>query len=352
MESITLKISGSRYKNAFERSKDAILFSNKEGKFLDFNKAAASLLGYSKAELLNLNFTEILYDISDRDQLQKLLSSKKEVKDFITDINTKQGDKVSVCLNITNESGEAKEEDIFLWIVRDVSSHKKEETELRNAEKLAVTSRVARTIAHEVRNPLTNVNLSVEQLKNEITGKDETLDMYFDIITRNCERINNLITELLNATKPAPLVASQHSLNEIAEQAVSLLNEKITSKEIKIEREYHKSALDVNVDAVKIKEAIYNVLLNAIEAVEPKTGIIKIKTSVKHDKYTVIISDNGTGLSKESLDKVFEPFYSTRHNAKGLGLTSAQNILLTHKGNINVESEEGKGTTVTLSFTK
>lgn len=219
-------------------------------------------------------------------------------------------------------------------------------------EKLNVISHIARTIAHEVRNPLTNINLSLEQLKNDILEKNETLDMYFDIISRNCERINTLISELLNATKPALLEPVRTSLNEITEQAISMAEDKLKGKEINLEKDFSRESTEVNIDSNKVKLAIFNILLNAIDAVENKKGNIQIKTLTQKDNCVLTITDNGSGINKENLKKIFDPFYSGRSHGTGLGLTASQNIILNHKGKIEVESEEGSGTKFTITFNK
>jgi signal transduction histidine kinase len=228
----------------------------------------------------------------------------------------------------------------------------KREAEQRNGDKLLAISHISRTIAHEVRNPLTNVNLSIEQLKNEINSKDESLEMYFDIIGRNCERINSLITELLNATKPPQIETSQSSLNEIADQAISMAEDKIKAKEIIIKKEFTEEKNNLSVDVNKVKQAIFNILVNSIEALEPKKGIITIKTFTKKNKCILQVSDNGPGVTKENKNRIFDPFYNGRSKSIGLGLTSAQNIILNHNGKIEVEDEDAPGLTFTVTFNK
>jgi signal transduction histidine kinase len=231
-----------------------------------------------------------------------------------------------------------------------VTKRRKAEQQLINSEKLSITGRIAHIIAHEVRNPLTNVTLSLEQLKHEFQSTEDAA-IYFDIIKRNCERINQLITELLNSAKPAHNQFSRYSVNKLVDESLDLGKDRIKLKGIKIDKQYEEVG-DIYADAGSVKTAILNIILNAVEAMEHTKGELKIKTSTDDDRVVLTISDNGQGMSSEILEKLFEPFYSSKPNGMGLGLTSAQNIIYNHKGTIDIESEIGKGTTFIIGFDK
>lgn len=221
--------------------------------------------------------------------------------------------------------------------------------ELRSIEKFAVTGRISRTIAHEVRNPLTNINLATEHLRSEIQPADET-DILFDMITRNSNRINELINDLLNSTKAAQLNFTKVNINDILDQSLGFVQDRIDLKEIKVIKNYAPGILRVLADVEKINIAFLNIILNAVEAIESQKGILTITTENKSDRCAVTISDNGKGMDKESLSKLFEPYFTTKEKGTGLGLTSTQNIILSHNANIYAESEEGKGSSFIISF--
>jgi signal transduction histidine kinase len=224
------------------------------------------------------------------------------------------------------------------------------EKSLRTAEKFAVTGRVAQVIAHEIRNPLTNVKLAVQQLEDETLDCPDSTKGLFLLIDRNCDRINQLITNLLDSTKFSELKYEDVSINQVLDEAIELARDRIELKKIKIERFYSDDICDVNVDREKIKIALLNIIINAIEAVKEDDGVINISTESKNDKCVVTISDNGPGMDDEQLNKIFEPFYSKKQKGTGLGLTTTQNIVLNHKASIKVESKLGKGTHFILTF--
>lgn len=220
--------------------------------------------------------------------------------------------------------------------------------ELRSLEKYSATGRIARVIAHEVRNPLTNINLATEQLTAEIENTNNT-EMLITMITRNSERINQLVSDLLNSTRKSELSYSSVSLNELLDQSVSLATDRIQLKKIEVVKKYEKEICDISVDVEKLKIVFLNIIVNAVEAMDDK-GTLELSTFKKKTKCFVQISDNGKGMSKHEVDRLFEPYFTTKINGNGLGLANSQNIILSHRGSISATSEEGKGTTFTISF--
>lgn len=220
--------------------------------------------------------------------------------------------------------------------------------ELRNLEKYALTGRVARVIAHEVRNPLTNINLATEQLRSEI-GDEGDAEMLFAMIKRNSERINQLVSDLLAATRVTELKFSMVSVNELLDESLALAKDRIKLNGVQVVKNYDPEICPISVDAEKIKIAFLNIIVNGIEAMG-ESGILEISTSKKGDKCIVKFRDNGIGMSKSDMDRVFEPYFTTKEKGNGLGLANTQNIILGHKGSISAESEPGKGTVFTISF--
>lgn len=224
--------------------------------------------------------------------------------------------------------------------------------ELRSLEKYTVTGRIARVIAHEVRNPLTNINLATEQLRSEIVhSSDDTHneDLLFEMINRNSERINQLVSDLLNTTRINELKFGQISINDLLDASLEMAKDRIELSKIRVIKNYDLKICPISVDAEKVKIAFLNIIVNAIEAME-EYGILEITTSVKNKRCFVKISDTGKGLSKSDMDRLFEPYFTTKEKGNGLGLANSQNIILSHQGSISAESEPGEGTTFTISF--
>ena len=227
--------------------------------------------------------------------------------------------------------------------IEQLNTSNKELNDLKSMEKFAATGRMARMIAHEVRNPLTNIGLANDQLKDAVEGNEENV-MLMNMIKRNGERINQLVGDLLNATKFVELNKSNYNINDLLDDVIIMAKDRIDLNKIQIIKNYSDKICTVSVDADKIKIAFLNVLINSIEAVKPENGKIEIITMDVDNMCVVIIKDNGSGMSTEVQLKLFEPFFTSKDKGNGLGLTNTQNIILNHKGNITVDSQVGKGT--------
>ena len=228
--------------------------------------------------------------------------------------------------------------------ISDISKRKNALQQLMNAEKIAVGGRIARMIAHEVRNPLTNINLSVDQIKSEHAKDKEELLQYLTIIERNSKRINQLISELLLSSKPSELNFQQAVINKIVYEAIDLSRDRAKLKNVRIDYIEESPNQVLYVDRDKLRLAILNLLINAIEAVEEGTGQIKVTSKLKAKELILVIEDNGTGISEEVMEHLYEPFNTDKAKGIGLGLTTVQNTVNAHGGDIRVESKSGAGT--------
>jgi signal transduction histidine kinase len=237
--------------------------------------------------------------------------------------------------------------------VQDLDRANRELEELRSMEKFAATGRIARTIAHEVRNPLTNIALASEQVR-ELTDDNEESDVLLDMIGRNVNRINQLVSELLNSTRFGQLEYSSVQINDLLDEALELAQDRMELKEIELEKHYAPDLCHVYVDKEKMKIALLNIIVNALEAMEKGKGQLVFRTRVMDDRCQIEISDNGVGMDEETLARLFEPYFTSKKKGNGLGLTNTQNIILNHKGNIQVKSKPGAGTTfiVTLNMNR
>ncbi len=339
----TIKKSEEKYKAIYQKSRDVIYITDLDDNFLDVNPRASDLLGYSKEELLKMKKGDLFLYNDEWEEFDDILNEDKEVLEYEATLKRKDGKKLFCLISCSKQFRIEENTEFYQGIIHDITKRKQAEQELLNIEKIAVTGKIARTIAHEVRNPLTNINLALEHLKSEFKVEDESFDLYVDIISRNSHRINQLITELLVSSKPSELNSSTSSIESIIDETLIMANDRIQLKGITIIKSLI-GCHDIEVDKEKIKTALINVIINAIEAVDEQKGEVKISSYEKDDSCVVEIEDNGIGISKENLNDLFVPFYTNKPKGMGLGLTSTQNIIINHKGNISVESEEGRGT--------
>ena len=216
------------------------------------------------------------------------------------------------------------------------------------SERLAFTGRIAASIAHEIRNPLTNVSMSARQLK-EAFDHDSPWARHIEIILRNTERINFLITELLNCARPPELNMQPHDINGILDATLDSIRAKITAQRVLVRKAYCSGGPVVSVDQEQITRVFSNVMINALDAM-PEGGTLTIETGIEGPSFIVEIKDTGTGIPEDDIIRIFDPFFSTKSSGIGLGLSMTYTTVVSHCGTISVESRHKKGTVFNISL--
>jgi PAS domain S-box-containing protein len=341
-----LKANERKYRGIFEKSKDVVFLTDEKLNFKDVNAAIFPLLGYTKEEVLQMNLTNLIDQAQHKKFLLQTVQTRKEIDDWEVVFRTKKGERKSCVLSATREEESAP---VYIQgIIHDITNLKKVEKATLQAEKLAATGRLVRTLAHEVRNPLNNITLSVEQMQQE--EKNDTMLVYLDIIHRNSRRISDLIGELLNTSRPTEIKLSVSTIQTVLDDVISSAIDRLTLKRIKLKVTYPDNGLQIFADKEKLKLALLNIVINAIEAMEEQKGTLTI-TLTQHQQQAVWkIADDGCGISEENITRLFEPYFTQKRNGMGLGLAFTLNILQSHKATVEVASKLEQGTTFTITF--
>jgi PAS domain S-box-containing protein len=343
-----LKANERKYRNMFEKSKDVVFLSNLDLEIVDINYAATELLDYESEELHGFQITS-LFTKRDPNFFISVLNEMGEINDYEVDLVSKNEEikncMISASVEISN-SGEK----YIQGIIHDNTSRKKAEKTALQAEKLAATGRLVRTLAHEVRNPLNNINLSVEQLIQQ--DKSEESSLYLEIIQRNSKRIGDLITELLNSSRPSNIQLERTSLQSVMDKAIASAIDRMTLKRIDLKVKYAEEDAFALIDEEKVQLAFLNIIINAVEAMQEGCGILSINIESTEEEHVVEIGDNGCGISEENMQRLFEPYFTSKRNGMGLGLAATLNIIQSHNGSVDVKSELGSGTTFIVTFKK
>ncbi|MBC3786394.1 hybrid sensor histidine kinase/response regulator [Spirosoma utsteinense] len=340
-----------KYRSLFERSIDAIFVANNEMHFQDANPSVERLLGYSRDELRQLNPARLFADLNCLRELRFNVREHGQIKDFEAVLITKNKRKRICLISVWAVDDVVGRPEWYQGIVRDVTDQKRAQQDLILAEKLTMTGKIARSIAHEVRNPLTNLSLALEQLKDELDTDSEYITMFTDIIGRNVDRIGQLITEMLNSSKPRELDRKRQDFNVIVKSTLQLVADRIKLKRMRLETSFDTNDCAALLDSDQVKTALLNILVNAVEAMEEGKGILTVRTgSTEDNRVYVEVADNGGGISDADRQRLFDPFFTGKSGGMGLGLTATQNIINSHKGSIEVDSLLGQGTTFKLYF--
>ncbi len=335
-----LKENEAKYRTIFEKSKDIVFVTDCNLNFVDVNPAITELLGFTKETVIGKNIG-ILVDKEHWYKINALLHANNNgINDIEVLVDTQKGEKINCTISLSPETPGNPKSNMH-GIIHDVTSLKMVEKINVQTEKLAASSRLLRIIAHEVRNPLNNITLSAEQLLEE-TRESETL-MYLDIIQRNSTRINNLITELLQTSNPVTNAQEIVPLQEILDAVLATSTDRLKLKGIGLSKSYPKNPIYVLADIANLKIAFLNIVTNAIESMVDGIGKLNITISADNTTTNINISDNGHGISKENLERLFEPYFTRKRNGLGLGLTFTLNIFKAHNAIIDVTSEEQVG---------
>jgi signal transduction histidine kinase len=223
----------------------------------------------------------------------------------------------------------------------------KTEAQLIRSEKLAALGQLAAGIAHEIRNPLTSINILIHSLTQNLPTEDSRWED-LKVIEEEILRINEIVDQFLRFAKPAPPLLVKAEVVSIIEETLQLLRPQIEKHRILVQKEFQPLP-PILMDREQMKQVILNLLLNGVQAM-PKGGHLSLKSYIPEGDHWIrlLIQDSGIGIPSEDISKLFDPFFSTKEGGVGLGLSIAHRIIDQHRGKIEVESAPGKGTLFTV----
>jgi two-component system sensor histidine kinase PilS (NtrC family) len=256
----------------------------------------------------------------------------------------------------------------FVVIFQDVTAVVEMERDLRRSERLAAVGELSASIAHEVRNPLAAISGSIQILRNQVGTAAGEPRMLMDIVLRETDRLNRLITDFLQYAKPGPLVLESVVVAEAVEDVVKMF-EAVRPENIDVNVEIEEG-LRLTADASQLRQVLWNLVLNASEAMTERGSLRVFAGALRAEApqesanvgrnetaerkpvgwAEISISDRGTGVPPDALERVFDPFFTTKEQGSGLGLAAVHRIVEEHGGSVRLESKVGQGTTVRLKF--
>jgi len=328
---------------------EIVFETDEKGHIIFLNQAWKQMTGYDIEECLGTMYNQY-FDQEER-VIQHLSSVIKEHKDsgrIELQLLHKEGKKVWGDVHYKLYFDEEHQFTGGIGTVADITKQKLAKLELERsnqqlqmqAQKLAVAGQIAAGIAHEVRNPLTSVNGFLQLMKTQYPERTD----YFDIIFSEIKRIDFVLSELLVLAKPQSVHFQEVQLHGLLEQVITLLKTNAVLSNIDLKQPFKKQDAGVILaDANQMKQLFINLIKNAIEAM-PEGGSIYISTEKVMNEWKITIQDEGKGMSEEDIQKIYDPFFSTKTEGTGLGLTICATILKDHHGRMDVVSELGKGT--------
>ena len=336
----------------FQSVGSGLIAVNPAGRVTAFNRAAESITGVPEREALGQTWEAIFGSGVDLDEARAAVAVPG-AQSLRYEIRLKRRDGLEVPIGVSfwslrSGGGEAVG---LIGVCQDLSSIKRMEQRVRQADRLATIGRLSANIAHEIRNPLASLSGAIEALARELPP-DSGRDRLVEIVLRESDRLNHIIRDFLEYARPAPMTPHPVDLGELLEEVLLLVEHRSHPAELKVVREFG-DALPARVDPQQLRQAIWNLCINAVQAM-PEGGELRVGGRLlpgsNPARLQLWVSDTGHGIAEGDLPQIFEPFFSTKQEGSGIGLALVYRVVQDHDGQIEVRSQPGGGATFLLTL--
>ena len=335
-------------RNVLESMPNGLITVDRSLSVATFNPTALEILGKGREEVEGKPIGELL---PLENEVRKVLSDSESILEKEVRISNEGRGKTFLFLSVSPlKEPDSKVARGAVIILRDVTVIRDLEQKVMMNEKFAALGRLSAGVAHEIRNPLNSIKGFIQYFQKKL-DLDEEDYKYTDLMLTEVDRLNRVISKLLAYSKPREPRMSIRSLDEVVDHCLRVLEREFASASIRLERKYCGESVPlVLMDADQMTQVFLNILLNAIEATPAGGAISVVSETTGGSKVSLVVQDSGEGIPREHLDKIFDPFFSTKKKGTGLGLAIVKSIIEAHDGEIEVESEVHKGTKFIVSL--
>ena len=334
-----------------------IIITGMDDKITYINRAGEKILGFSKNELEGKPFG--IFGLKEKQSIIHSILDNPDDLDIRKEgwMRKKEGIPFPVGFTINNHLSIRGETIGKILIFRDLTKVYKIQEEMLRMDRLISLGRLASGIAHELRNPLAGIKTTAQALGEEMTHEDPRRE-YLNRITKEIDRLNELLKTFFSFAKPQKLNLVQCHIKDIIDEIIPFLIKEIADQGIRFSESYHPKLSKIKVDKSQMHQVFLNLFLNAIQAM-PSGGdlnvvvapsIMNASDGTRQNFTRIAISDTGKGIPPQLIPKIFDPFFTTKPKGVGLGLSIAYQIVKKHGGNIKVDSEWEKGTTFVITL--
>jgi len=336
-------------------SVDGIVISDIMGNILHFNPKAEEILGLSEQEarrLLAQDLSEL--DEGERDRLYRVFKRNENISHYERTYVRRDGKRLVLNLSCFAIVDEDEKTLGVVTEVSDVTEKKRMDDYLVRVEKFAALGHIASVIAHEIRNPLSGIATTVQNLEMECE-EDSPQKKDLRSILEEVDRLEKMLRETLDLARPLSLQMEEVDVIDLLNSTLALLNKEALKRNITFKRDFDVRAVRIKADPQRLRQVFLNLALNAIDAVGEKGEIvIRVATPRKapdrERKIIINFKDNGIGIPAGHLNRIFDPFFTTKKVGTGLGLAVSHRIIQDHNGMIEVESHEKRGTNFRITL--
>jgi PAS domain S-box-containing protein len=323
---------------------------DKEGQVLMCNKVQEIFSGLPRDSFLGKNLFQksLPIDLKPWQEMARAFLESKYYEVKVVDQRPERERILSITLSsLMDEKGSPTG---FIFLSADVTNEKRIEEQIIQSEKMTAIGQLATNLAHQIRNPLAIIGSATQYcLEKKVT--EDVLKKHFQIIYRNVQNANKIISDLLDFAKPKPLQFQKNNVNQILIEIYRLIKVDFSKNRIRILRRFDRYLPQIHCDKESLKQVFFNLLMNSKQAM-PRGGVISIITRYNSRGQTaeIIIKDTGKGIQKEHMSNIFNPYFTTKEKGTGLGLSIVHRIISEHCGKIISESKEGGGTKMTITL--
>lgn len=308
------------------------------------NTAIKRLIPILKNDIIDTHYVSAINDKEIVDLIKKSEVNEETIHDSEIAIDSPGKTKIiSVSILPLLLHGEISGSLVY---IRDITEKKHANARLRRAESLASLTTMTAGMAHEIKNPLGSIGIHIQlmqkALNREKACKKEFLEKNLNILSEEVERLNGIVVDFLFAVRPMDVDLKEKKLESVIKETLELVKPELDENNIKLELSTSKNLPNIQMDDKLLKQAILNIIKNAINAM-PEGGHLSIEQYKEHDNLILQIKDDGDGIPEENLEKIFEPYFTTKDFGSGLGLTLVYKIIKEHNGEINIKSKVGIG---------
>ena len=333
----------------FNAIHEGVIVTDLDGRINYLNRAACEIFGLERDECLGKPLAERLRGL----EWGKLVESDKVVSRDMEVFYPQHRflNFYVVPVGLAGKKQADTEAVGYAVILRDITAARRDNEEAIQSEKLTALTLLAAGVAHEIGNPLNSLHIHLQLIERKLKKVPEPLrkDLAKSLAVAGEEiaRLDTIIQQFLGAIRPARLQTAVENLNTLVQESVAFLGPEIEERDILVETELHSDLPLLELDRAQIKQAFYNIIKNAFQAMT-QGGLLRIRTDFDDAFVTVSFADSGGGISAGEMSKIFEPYFTTKAGGSGLGLLIVRRIVREHGGEIDLVSDEGKGLTFTV----
>ncbi len=325
------------HRDVIESIPNGLFYTDFRGRIMFLNRSAEIITGIERSRIIEMNLSELFNFIDlplKEGRHNGTIEIGGELRKFID-------------ISISSHRDNYDRAKGFVITFQDITKITEMERRIKEKEKLAAIGELSSNIAHEIRNPLASLRSSVELLREGRAGEDNKKRL-MDIAIKETERLDKIITDFLLYSTPRLPDFAEIELGGVLEETIEMLKSSLPKGvgEISVKTDIE-DGIVIDGDTDKLKQIFWNLALNAVQSID-SCGEVRISLKKEVPYVKILIADNGTGISRENLQKIFYPFFTTKNKGTGLGLAMVYRIVEDHSGTINVMSKEGEGTTFEL----